>query len=325
MTDPHVRAKRYLAFLFCFGAAGALAAAQAPDRAAPPANTTGITRLPPLPRPPVAFFRNLLALSPGELDKTLAEVTGSIRTNLLAKLREYAALTADEREARLRATEFEWYLGPLMRTPATNRVAQLALVPDEYRPFVKDSLERWDALPPGVQTDFLRIQSASTSERENTLRSLSSGQRKKLEEELASWSSLPSGKRERMYDNFQRFFELPPRERERTLDALSDAERQEMENTLRIFEKLPPAQRLACIASFRKFTEMTPAEREQFLKNAGRWKELSPADRQTWRTLVTKLPPLPPGFGLPPLPPSAGQKSRPPLPPGTIILTNLSR
>jgi hypothetical protein len=70
---------------------------------------------------------------------------------------------------------------------------------------------------------------------------------------------------------------------------------------------------------------MTPAERAQFLKNAERWKEMSAADRQTWRTLVAKLPPLPPGFGLPPLPPSAGQKSRPPLPPGTIILTNLSQ
>jgi hypothetical protein len=316
-----VQTKRYLASLFFLGAVSALLAVQAPDGATSPAGT----RLPPLPQPPVTYFRTLLALNPDELNKTLARISGPLRTNLLAKLQEYTALTADEREARLRATEFQWYLGPLMRTPPTNRVAQLALVPDDYRPFVKASLERWDALPPAAQIDFLRIQSASATERENTLRSLSPGQRQKLEQGLAVWSSLPSGKRERMYGNFQRFFELPPRERERTLDALSDDERQEMENTLQTFEKLPPAQRLACIASFRKFTEMTPAERAQFLKNAERWKEMSAADRQTWRTLVAKLPPLPPGFGLPPLPPSAGQKSRPPLPPGTIILTNLSQ
>lgn len=321
MTGPHVQAKRSLASLFFFGALSALLAAQAPDGSALP---TG-TRLPPLPQPPVAYFRTLLALSPDQLEKNLANVPGSIRTNLLAKLQEYSALTADEREARLRATEFQWYMGPLMRTPPTNRIAQLALVPDEYRPFVKESLERWDALPAAAQSDFLRIQSATATERENALRNLSPEQRRRLEQGLAAWSSLPSGKRERMYGNFKRFFELPPREREKTLDALSDDERREMEKTLRTFEKLPPSQRLACIASFRKFTEMTPSERAQFLKNAERWKEMTPADRQTWRALVTKLPPLPPGFGLPPLPPSAGQKSRPPLPPGTITLTNLSR
>ena len=93
-----------------------------------------------------------------------------------------------------------------------------------------------------------------------------------------------------------------------------------MEQTLQAFEKLSPAQRLTCIRSFQRFTEITPAERAQFLKNAELWKKMSPDDRQTWRMLVTRLPPLPPGFGQPPFP--SRQKSGPPLPQQTLNLTN---
>ena len=314
-----MQAKLYLACLFSFGVGCAPAAAQTADNRAPTASAAVHPRLPPLPQPPVAYFRKLLGLSPAELEKTLAGIAGPIRTKLQAKLQQYAALTADEREARLRATELQWYLGPLMSTTPTNRVAQLAAIPDEYRTLVAERLEQWDALPSDVQKDFLRIQSVSGSEREDVLRGLSPQQRQKLEQQLATWSSLPSDRRRRLYDNFRQFFELSPKEKERTLGAFSDAERQEMEQTLHDFEKLPPAQRLACIRSFQKFTEITPAERAQFLRNAELWKKMSPADRQTWRTLVTRLPPLPPGFGQPPLPPSPGLR---PLSQGTVNLTN---
>jgi hypothetical protein len=92
---------------------------------------------------------------------------------------------------------------------------------------------------------------------------------------------------------------------------------------LQAFEKLPLAQRRVCVASFRKFANLTPAERAQFLKNAGRWKEMSPEDRRTWRMLVTKLPPLPPDFGKPPFPPGfQREKSLPATSPATINLTN---
>jgi len=106
-----------------------------------------------------------------------------------------------------------------------------------------------------------------------------------------------------MCERFEQFFELPSREKEKTLGALSDTERREMEVTLKAFEKLPPEQRHICVNSFRKFSNMTAEERAQFLKNAERWKEMPPEDRRAWRTLITKLPPLPPGFGLPPMPP----------------------
>ena len=173
-----------------------------------------------------------------------------------------------------------------------------------------------------------RVLSASASEREDAWRGLSPEQREKLEKQLAAWSSLPVNQRRRMYDNFQRYFELPPREKERTLGAFSEPERQEMEKTLRAFERLPPAQRLACIRSFQKFAEMTPKERAQFLKNAELWKKMSPGDRQTWRMLVTQLPPLPPGFGEPPLPPGFREQkpglATPPLSTAPVHLTNAS-
>ena len=315
-----MRAKRYLAGLFTFGIGCALAAAQTADNGAAAASPAVSPRLPPLPQPPVAYFRELLGLSPAELEKTLAGIVGPIRTNLQAKLQQYAALTADEREARLRATELQWYLVPLMSTAPTNRVAQLAVIPDEYRTLVAERLEQWDKLPSDVQKDFLRIQSVFGSEREDVLRGLSPEQRQKLEQQLATWTSLPPDRRRRAYENFRQFFELSPKEKEKTLGAFSDAERQEMEQTLQAFEKLSPAQRLTCIRSFQKFTEITPAERAQFLKNAELWKKMSPDDRQTWRMLVTRLPPLPPGFGQPPFPPK--QKSGPPLPQQTLNLTN---
>ena len=166
MTVLPMHARRYLASLFCFGVGCAVVVVQPPDAGAAPTNASAGTRLPPLPPPPIAYFRQLLGLRQVDLDKTLAGIAEPIRTNLQAKLREYAALTTDEREARLQATELQWYLGPLMRTAPTNRVAQLTLIPDEYRTTVKEWLEQWDALAPDAQNDFLRIQSASASERE---------------------------------------------------------------------------------------------------------------------------------------------------------------
>ena len=96
-----------------------------------------------------------------------------------------------------------------------------------------------------------------------------------------------------------------------------------MENTLQAFAKLPPGQRRICVASFHKFTEFTPAERAEFLRNADRWKLLTPQERDAWRKLVTRLPPAPPGLvqaqvlpwpPLPPQPRRVATSSPPPLP-----------
>jgi hypothetical protein len=55
------------------------------------------------------------------------------------------------------------------------------------------------------------------------------------------------------------------------------------------------------------------ADRLQFLKNAERWKEMSPAERETWRKLIRKLPDVPPP------PPDFYEGTLPPLPPASTL------
>jgi len=330
-----MRPTLHIVWLICWSAASGAFLGRPADQPGAPATTTNAAArapFPPLPKPQVTYFRELLALSPSELNRALASIAEPARGRLQAKLQEYAVLAPDEREARLRAIELRWYLVPLMRTVPTSRVAQLALVPDEYRTMVEERLKLWDLLKPEIQKQiqqsewtiryFLQLQSTSEFQKASAPNDLTLPQRAKLEQQLASWLALPPDQRQRMCDRFQQFFELSPREKEKILSALPDAERGGMDKTLHAFEKLPPDQRSLCVISFRNFANMTPEERAQFLIKAERWKEMPPDDRQTWRTLVTKLPPLPPGFGKPPLPPGfQEQKSGPttPLPPRAPI------
>src|SRR6185436_5663093 len=139
--------------LICCGVVGyevfVARSAELPGAPAPAARAA--LSFPPLPRPQVTYFRELLSLNPNELDRALASIAEPARKRLQAKLQEYAALSPDERDARLRATELRWYLAPLMRTPPTNRIAQLALVPEDYRTLVEERLKLWDLLPPENQ------------------------------------------------------------------------------------------------------------------------------------------------------------------------------
>ncbi len=323
-----------IVWLICWSVGSGVFLAQAADKGGAPATSTNAATSAPAPSlPGPQVFRELLGLNSTELDRALASIAEPARNRLRDKLREYAALAPDEREARLRATELRWYLVPLMRTPPTNRVAQLAFVPDEYRTLVEERLKLWDLLKPEIQRQVqgsewtiryvVQFQSASASQNPSITNDLTLPQREKLEQQLASWRALPPDKRQRMCDRFQQFFELSPREKEKILSALPDAERVEMDKTLQAFEKLPTEQRSLCVSSFRNFANMTPEARAQFLKKAERWKEMPPDDRQTWRTLVTKLPPLPPGFGKPPLPPGFQERpTTPPLPRAPINSTN---
>ncbi len=309
-----------IVWLICgsLAGSGAFLARSADPAAAPAAVTNGATRVPfpPLPKPPVTYFRDLLALSPGELDRALASIAEPGRRRLQAKLQEYASLMPEEREARLRATELRWYFAPLMRTPPTNRVAQLALVPDEYRTMVEERLKLWDALTPEIQQQVKDnewtipfILQAAASPKSSLTNDLPLPQREKLEQQLASWRALPSNQRQRLCDRFQQFFELSSREKEKILSALPDNERAEVDKTLHAFANLPSEQRGGCVNAFRKFANMTEEERAHFLRNAERWKAMPRDDRQALRTLVIQLPPLPPGFqrqmsnpGTPPIP-----------------------
>lgn len=270
---------------------------------------------------PVNLFRQLLAMRPAEREFFLTNRPPEIRKRILAKVDEYEALDPDTRELRLRATELRWYLTPLLREPPANRAARLAQVPDDIRELVKDRLNEWTILPPPLQQEFLMNErtlryfdrvDVSNSPPENVGRGPG-------DVGMTHRNVLSETRRRQMTAEFNQFFELTPVEKQKVLGTLSDAEREQMEKTLRAFEKLPAGQREECVRAFAKFAGLSTADRAEFLKNAQRWSQMSPAERQAWRDLVANVPewpPLPPGFITPPPPP--------PLPPGfhSMVATN---
>lgn len=280
-----------------------LSAATAREHGGPPV---------PLLRSPVDSFRELLALSPEERKKAIADRPPETQKRILAKVREYLSLKPDQRELRLRATELRWYVLPLLNTPATNRAAQLIFIPPELRKPITDRLAQWDKLAPATQKElleneftaryFTQLEGSTREQRTNLLAGISPQRRAQLEAGMAHWAALSEEQRRKTCERFDQFFELTPREKEKALKTLSEAERQQMEKTLRTFEKLPKAQRELCVRSFEKFASLSLAERQLFLKNAERWRLMSPDERQAWRDLVTMVPewpPLPPGFPTP--------------------------
>jgi Protein of unknown function (DUF3106) len=251
------------------------------------------TNVPPQSRSSPDFFgqlRQLLAMPADGRENFLTNRPPEIRERILAKVAEYEALDPDERELRLRATELRWYLEPLLREPPTNRAAQLAQVPDDVRDLVQSRLQEWIILPPPLQQEFL--------DNERTLQYF--GQ----VDPTNNAAILPDENSRKTAAQVNHFFELTPDEKQKTLNTLSDAERRQMEKTLQSFDKMPPDQRAECVNAFAKFASMDAWQRAEFLVNAARWSEMSPAERQAWRDLVVNVPqwpPLPPGF-LPPAP-----------------------
>jgi len=274
---------------------------------------------PPVAPSPIAFFRQLLNTNSEGRSLALQHHSEAHRGLIEAKLLEYEALPPTRREQRLQATEFRFYLRPLLATPATNRAVQLAVVPSEYREPIGARLARWDALPETTRQDLLAYDHAITwlARFHVANRASVAGPPPvpppptgtQLEFELARWQALSEPQRDQLCQQFERFLEMPEPQRKRTLGELSSEERQQMEETLRAFARLPIAQRRICIGSFRKFAEMSPADRSDFLRSADRWREMSPTDRAHWRQIVDQLPPIPPGFTtpppLPPVPPAA--------------------
>ena len=271
----------------------------------PGAGATAATNLmPPMPsvQSPVSFFRQLLALSPADRSPLLTNRPPEIRARILAKVHEYEALAPEERELRLRATELRWWLTPLMRVSAADRSSRLAQVPADLQALVKSRLQQWDLLPPPLQQEFL------------------ANDRTLLYFAHVPTAQTPATTPEarRISEQFNRFFEFTPQEKQQTLSTLSETEHAAMEQTLQAFEKLPPSQRFTCLRNYGKFVGMSAAERAEFLKNAEKWAQMSPKERQTWRDLVAQVPiwpPFPPVRVppqlMPPLP-SAPSKLAPP-------------
>ena len=261
-------------------------------------------------------------MTPAELRESLANRSPESQKLILAKVREYKALTSEQRELRLRVTELRWYLLPLLSTPATNRPARLELVPSDLRKLVEDRLEQWDRLSGEAQKQVLdnestiqfyfELAASSPERRAQTMTNIPPQMRENLEFGLRRWQALTPEQRVAVFSHVREFFDVTPFEKERILGTLSEPERVQIEKTLRTFEGLTMSQRLQCLKSFQKFASLPAEERLQFLKNAERWKVMTPTERQSWRNLVAALsqqPPLPPGLNAPPLPPRVNLRS----------------
>jgi len=258
---------------------------------------------PPMPmsKSPVDVFRELLGQSPGERAEFLAKRPPESRKLILAKLREYESLTAEERTLRLEVTELRWYLLPLMKVSEVNRAVQLATVPDGVRKLVEDRLERWDKLPREVQKqvldneDILRFYFECVARNGDQAAGPPEPQSRVLSDE----------QRQAIKYSLEQFFLLTPEEKSKVLHTLSEPERQQIDKSLQTFANLTPAQRSECLRSFQKFASLSIHARQQFLKSAEEWETMTPTERQSWKDLVYKLsrlPPIPPGLGFPPIP-----------------------
>lgn len=271
--------------IFCLVAALTVIAAHAQTPPLPPKSTAPLNLaplLPPQTPSPVAFFRNLLAMSPKERAEFLTNRPPEMRARIVAKIHEYQILNPDERELRLSATELRWYLTPLLSLAPTNRAERVAQVPENLRPLVQDRLQQWDILPPPLQREFL--------ENDRALHYFA----RLVPPGTVTTNDLSDAQRQKIAAQFNEFFELTPGEKEKTLKTLSAAEQAQMEKTLQSFEHLPPPQRLVCLRNYAKFAGMSVTERAEFLKNAEHWSQMSPAERQTWRDLVAHVPEWPP-------------------------------
>ncbi|NOS69084.1 MAG: DUF3106 domain-containing protein [Verrucomicrobia bacterium] len=273
---------------------------------------------PPIPIAvsPVDQFRRLLAMTEEQRQKAMAQKSLEVRERLRTKLAEYIALTPEEREARLRATELRWYLPPLLSVPRSNRPTNLEYIPEIIRPLVEERLRRWDMLPKPLGKELLdnreAIQfltqpgAATKEEQERLLAGLPPERRATLEAGINRINELPEVKRKQLFDRFNSYLDLSPSDQSRLLGKLSAAERKQMEKTLEDFNKLTGPQRRQCLVAFDKFAGLNIAERHQFLKSAEKWASMSVTEREQLRILVkvvTALPPLPPTMvPSPPLP-----------------------
>jgi Protein of unknown function (DUF3106) len=271
-----------------------------------PGSKAGSPELPPEPavvKSPVAAFRELLNMGPAERTKALADRPEETRKRILAKIREYKSLRPEECELRLKVTELGYYLRPLMRTPATNRAAQIALVPAGFRDMVQVRLVKWDQLAPAAQQKLLQNEAAIRAITEvtngvstNAIRSAM------LINTISNWNRLPLRDRQELTNNFDYFFQLKLTERQKAVRFLSKEEQAQILVTLQKFGKLTPDQRAQCVQSFERLAAMSPTDRQQFFKNTERWEMMTPKEREDWRNLVETAPLLPPLSPAPPLP-----------------------
>lgn len=317
MEPPPIRPLALWAMLICL-LPWSEAGGQAPDHAASPRLAVAP---PPMPAPigsPIDFFRQLITAKPEEREKLLATKKPELRKVLENYAISYQALSAGERELRLRTMELRYHLTSLLQTASSNRVERLKIVPDRDRSLIEERLKYWDGLSAEIQREVLKnerltreyigVGVAKSAANPVSLTGQTSNQVVRIEEQFIHWQLLPDARRAQIQKHFTNLFELTGAEKahDKLLALpLNDEERQLMERTLNRFKQLTPSQRGTCVQNFSRLASLSPAERREFLVNAEEWQKMKPEDREAWRKLVSKVPPMPPlprNYRLPPLP-----------------------
>jgi hypothetical protein len=294
------------------------AGGQAQTRSASPSATATPPPIPTQAGSPIDFFRQLISAKPGEREKLLmrkAPDSPELRKALERHALKYQDLPAQERELRLRNMELRYHLTSLLHTAPSNRTERLKLVPERDRPLVEYRLKQWDGYSAEQQAEVLRDERLTREiigagipripPNPASLTGQASNQAVRIEKAIIPWQLIPGARRDQIQ---KRFFELTDEEKAKeNLQPLplNEEERQLMEQTLARFKQLTLSQRSACVKNFGILASLSPAERREFLINAGEWQKMKPEDREAWRKLVSKVPPLPPlpqRYRLPPLP-----------------------
>lgn|SRR6266850_690952 len=287
-----------------------LAVTAAEPLAAPPSPTPGGPPSPPMPSPQslVKTFRELLEMTPEARALALASKSEQHRKIINERLKEFDALPPEQRQVRLRLMQLRRELLPLLQTAPTNRTILLSVIPDEDKKLIKERLEYWVQLPADLQKwvlenelmlgYFLSGQASNPVELGQNLEAFPANVRPAITNSIAAFRRLTPDQQQKLCRDFIEVFGLDEAEREkivaRTLSQGSGDERKQIERLMVSFQKLPRAQQQQCMESLRKFTSMSMPQRVQFLQNAQRWEKMPEADRQAWRSLIRKVPPLPP-------------------------------
>ncbi|KAB2665852.1 MAG: DUF3106 domain-containing protein [Verrucomicrobia bacterium] len=293
--------------------------------AADPFPTKGMSPpMPPVSRPPVQVFRELLAASPDRREALLAGKSRVARELILRRVREYEALPAagrEEADFQLRLAEFRFYLSPLLQATPSERAPLLGRVPAEYLPIVGERLKAWDALGPDARRSvlesdqslryFVRQQTADADRLAVVLSSVPATQCPEVEAQFARWKALSEDDRADRTKAFRGIFDLGTGRRDKVLGRMEVPDRRTLERTLDQYSRMSPAERERILEGFGKYSRLSPTERADFLTHAARWQAMSPEERNAWRRLVLHLPPPPP------LPP-AGR----PAPATALVVTN---
>ncbi len=272
---------------------------------------------PPIPSiadSPVKYLSDLLAATPERREKMLASKTKDRKAFWARKIREYERLPATIRQDRLKIAQLHWYIALLIPISADARDKRLEQIPDEERALVRRCLERWDKLPEDARADvmnnfkltryFARGETQSSGPPPLPPASAIPGNLKNPSAQ--TWESSPLDKRRKMLDAYARFYELPARQQEATLEKMPFPFRKECELQRNELLQMPPNQRQRTLNFLRAFAKMSPEEQAQFRKNAKRWRDMNPQERNFWMRYVEQLPKQ-----LPPMPLGAETSSHP--------------